>query len=106
MAATTMRIAPPRLPVWPSCVLGRRRPHLLEIVESTNFRPENMYNDVAGVEQHPVALPHAFDTNTGTTRLFNIFDQVIGNSTDMALRSPAPHHHLISARRFSLQTDH
>src|SRR5262249_39815198 len=100
MAATTMRIAPPRLPVWPSCVLGRRRPHLLEIEEHTIVGRENMYNRAAGVDQPPAALPRASDANAGPPRLFNIFDQVIGNSTDMTLRSAAGHDHVICDRGF------
>src|SRR3546814_14063086 len=30
-------------------------PHLFQIVERAHFRPEEMDDDVAGVEQHPVA---------------------------------------------------
>src|SRR5262249_60995359 len=85
--------------------LGRRQPHPPEIEKTTNSGPENMYNAVAGVEQPPAALPHAFDANTGPPRLFNIFDQVIGNSTDMTLRSAAGHDHVICDRGFSGEID-
>src|SRR5262245_19661039 len=100
MAATTIRIVPPRLSGWPSGVLARRRPHLLQSVEGANRRPETVDDHVARVDQDPVALPHALDTNTRHPRLFNVFDQGIGNGADMALRSAAGHDHVIADRRF------
>ena len=40
-----------------------RRPHLLEIVELPDLRAEDMDDDVAGVDQHPVAMGQAFDAS-------------------------------------------
>src|SRR6185503_13447347 len=129
MAATTIRIVPPRLSARPSYVLLRlatswahdpekcapvshqrklnfsRRPHLFKIVEGPNFRPEDMHDDVAGVDQHPVALPHALDTDAGTTRVFQVLDQVVGDSADMTLRPAAGHDHVIANRGFSGEID-
>ena len=42
-----------------SAVLGQ--PHLLDIVESPDFRPEDVDDDIAGVDQHPIAVLEAFD---------------------------------------------
>ena len=64
-----------------------------------------MDNHVAGVDQYPVALPHAFDTNARTARTFNVLDEVFGNSTDMALRPAAGHDHVIADRGFSGELD-
>src|SRR5579859_1872283 len=49
--------------------LGRfaRRPHLFEIVEFPNFRTEDVDDDVARVDQHPVAIGHAFDTRANAS---------------------------------------
>ena len=45
------------------CLRPRARPHLFEIVEGAHFRPEDVDDDVAGVDQHPVAMRHALDAN-------------------------------------------
>ena len=44
------------------------RPHLLEIVEGANFRPEDVDDDVACVDQHPVAVRHALDAHAADAR--------------------------------------
>jgi len=82
-----------------------RRPHLFKIVEGPNFRPEDMHDDIAGIDQHPVPLPHALDTDAGTTRVFQALDQVVGNSADMTLRPAAGHDHVIANRGFSGEID-
>ena len=64
-----------------------------------------MDNHVAGVDQDPVALPHPFDTNARTARTFNVLDEVLGNSADMALRPAAGHDHVIADRGFSGEID-
>ena len=48
---------------------GRTRPHLFEIVEGAHLRPEHVNDDVAGVDQHPVAVRHAFDVHVGDAGL-------------------------------------
>jgi hypothetical protein len=64
-----------------------------------------MHDHIAGIDQYPVALPHALDTNARTARIFDVFDEVIGNSTDMALRPAAGHDHVIADRGFSGEID-
>ena len=49
------------LPLRPAPVA----PHLLEIVEGAHLGPENVDDDVAGVDEHPVAMRHAFDARVG-----------------------------------------
>ena len=39
------------------------RPHLLEVVELAHLGTEDVDDDVAGVEQHPVARIHALDAH-------------------------------------------
>ena len=42
---------------------GVRRPDALEIVELAHFRPEDVDDDVAGIDQHPVGIRQAFDAH-------------------------------------------
>lgn len=43
--------------------LGRavNAPHLLEIVEGAHFGTEDVNDDIAAIDQHPVTMRHAFD---------------------------------------------
>ena len=38
-------------------------PQLLDIVKIPNFRPEEMHDDVTGIDQNPIAILSAFDGN-------------------------------------------
>src|SRR2546426_1110824 len=38
-----------------------RAPHLFEIVIASDVRPEDVHDDIAGVDQHPIALALALD---------------------------------------------
>src|SRR5262249_37430280 len=99
-AATTIRIAPLSLSGWPACVLACRRPHLFKIVEGANLWPEDVHDHVACIDQDPVALPHALDTNARIARIFDVLDEVIGNGADMAQPPSSGHNHVVSDRRF------
>src|SRR5262249_1061138 len=105
MAATTTRIVPPRLSALPSGVLAGRRPHLFKTVEGTNFRSKDVHDHVAGVDQHPVALPNTLDTDARTSCLLNVLDQVFGDGADVALRPAAGHDHIIAYRGFTGEID-
>src|SRR5262249_59841218 len=61
----------------PSPVRSGRRPHLLEIVEGADFRPEDVDDDVAGIDQHPVAVRHAFDPRVPHAGLDGVFDDAV-----------------------------
>ncbi len=46
-------------------------PHPLEVVEAAHFGAEQVHDHVAGIDQHPVGRPEAFDTGVdrGASRL-------------------------------------
>ena len=64
-----------------------------------------MNNHVPGIDQHPITLTHTLDPNAGATRFLHVFDQMIGDSADMALRPAAGHDHVIAYRGFSGEID-
>src|SRR5271169_5642099 len=101
MTATTIRIVPRSV----SACARRCRPHLFEIVEVSHFRPEHVHDHVAGVDQHPIALPQAFDTDAGNGGTLQILDQVFGDSGHMDVRAPGGHDHVIAYRGFAEEID-
>ena len=57
-----------------------------------------MNDDVAGVDQHPIAVRHAFDAGVNA-EFAQIFDYSIGNRSDMAMRSAGRHDHIVAHGR-------
>src|SRR3954468_24158296 len=89
MAATTSLILLSRL------LLARAgaRPHLFEIVEGAHLRPEHMNDDVAGIDQHPVAVLLAFDADAFQARLVEALNGAVRDRCDMTVRASAGHDH-------------
>src|ERR1700689_5736620 len=75
-----------------------RRPHLLDIVEGPHLRPKNVNDNVARVDQHPVAMRNAFHPR-GDASLAQILDNPIGNRPDMTVRPAGRNHHVVADRR-------
>src|SRR5271165_374609 len=114
MAATTIRmrhdrhgssVASSHIAEFGECAsacstsLRRRRcPHLLQIVEGANLWPEDMDDDVAGVDQYPIAMPHALDLGIRYARLGEVFEHAICDRAHMALRPAGGHDHAVSDR--------
>ena len=72
-----------------------RHPHLLKIVEFSDFRPENMHHNVTDIDQDPIVGRLAFDSDR---RIFNLFQSLldlIRDRADMAVLSPGGNHHEI-----------
>lgn len=88
-------------------MLGRpvEPPHFLEIIELTDFRPENMDDDIAGIDQHPIAALQAFDFRCNTTKILKDLEQMIGDGSDMRIGTAGGDDHGIGDRGFSMQID-
>ena len=68
-------------------------PHLLEVVETTHLGTENVDQDVACIDQHPVAGRHALDPRISEAPVLELLDHAIGNRTHMAVRAAGCHEH-------------
>ena len=86
-----------------SCAAAR--PHLLEIVECANFGPEDMNNHVAGVDQHPIAMRQALDSDAGEPSPVKALQHLIGHRPDMAIGPSGGHDHVVGDRGFGAQID-
>ena len=86
----------------------RRRcaPHLFQIVEEANLGPEQMDDDVAGIEQDPIAMGLAFDRHTAMAGFLELGRDLFGQCRDLAGRAAAGDHQVIRDARFAFQIDH
>src|SRR4249920_2601080 len=51
-------------------------PHLLQIVEGADLGPENMHDDIARIDEHPVAMRRALDARRKTGPVEVLHDPV------------------------------
>jgi hypothetical protein len=63
------------------------QPHFLDIVEASDFRPKNVNDHVALVDQHPIAVWHTFDPEIASAGGPEVLQQTLGNGADMAMRT-------------------
>lgn len=63
-----------------------------------------MDDDIARIDQHPVAVGHAFDAR-GETGFVEILDHATGDRSHMAARSPRGHDHVIGDGRFATEIE-
>ena len=63
-----------------------------------------MNDHVASVDEHPIAMRHAFDLRVNAD-FAQIFDHPVGHGSDMAMRSAGGNDHVVADRRFVSKTD-
>ena len=73
-------------------------PELFEIVEAPDFRPEKMDDDIASIDQDPIADRHAFDARRGQPHFLERLRNALGNRADMAIRPAGSDQHPIGQR--------
>lgn len=79
----------------------RRRPHFFNVVESTDFRTEDVNDDVAGIDQHPVSGLETFDAGVSEPFILHVLEKMLANRRNMPVRPPGDHDHVVRKRRFS-----
>ena len=62
-----------------------------------------MDDDIAGIDQHPVATGEALDAGTAMSGFLEGAQQMIGQRTDMPLGPPGSDDHHIGHGRFATQ---
>src|SRR5262249_28368450 len=81
------------------------RPHLLELIEGAHFRSEYMHDDIAGVDQDPVAMRHAFDAHVADAGLVQVFDQAISDRAHLPIGPSGGHNQEVGERAFAGEID-
>ena len=84
---------------------ARTAPHLLEIVEVADFRAEDVDDDVARIDQHPVAMRHAFDVKVLHAGIAELLEHVVRDRADMTVGAAGGHHHGVGDRGFAGEVD-
>ena len=80
-------------------------PHLFDVVELADLGTEDMNDDVAGVDQHPVAAIQTFDAGIAEALVLKIGHDMVGNRQDMAARATGDDDHVVSKRGLSSNVD-
>lgn len=62
-----------------------------------------MDDNIARVDQHPVAKRHPFDPCIADALFLQLLEEPAGNGTDMALGAPRGDNHIVAKRRLSRQ---
>lgn len=81
------------------------RPHFLEVVEGADFGPEDMNNNVSGVQNDPIRLAQTFDSHVFLSGLFELFPYFFSQGADVAGGSPGGDYNVIRKGRVLLEWD-
>jgi hypothetical protein len=80
-------------------------PHFLKIVELPYFRAEDMDDDIARVDQDPVAMRHSLYPWCGDADLFQGSDHTLGDRSHMRVGAARGDDHHVGDRGFAVQVD-
>jgi len=61
-----------------------RRPHLLDVIEGPYFGSEYVHEHISGIDNDPVRIGEAFDTDVLNAAHFQFLFQFLGKGADMA----------------------
>jgi len=64
-----------------------------------------MDDNIAGIDQHPIALGLALDAGAAIAFLFEFLDELVGDGPDMPLRAPLREDHMVADRGLASQVD-
>jgi hypothetical protein len=80
-------------------------PHLFQIVELTDIRPENMDDHVAGIDQDPITMRHALDPRRRQAGIPTRFDDAVGYGANMNIGATGRDNHRVCEGGFSRKID-
>ena len=80
-------------------------PELFQIVEASDFRPEDVDDDVAGIDQHPIGIGQAFNLQIPAPVMLEPFDQLVGNGADMTVGPAGSDDHFIGDDGLAIEID-
>ena len=83
----------------------RSLPHLLDVVELANLGAEDMDDDIARINQHPVSAGQPLDPGIAMAGLLESLDQVVSHGGDMAMRSPGGDDHVVGKAGLALDVN-
>ena len=85
---------------------GLSAPHIFSMLSKARAsRPEDMNDDIARIDQDPIAKRHSFNLCIANALLLQLVEKAVGDSAGMALRAPRADDHEIGKRGFVRQGD-
>jgi hypothetical protein len=81
------------------------RPDLLDIVVAANLRAEEVDDDVADVDQDPIAVRQALDLGAAVAGVLEGAQQVIRHGADVTMRAPGGDDQTVGEGAFVLEID-
>ena len=79
------------------------RPQFLNIVETADFRPENVDDHIARIDQHPIGMGQTLDLDIPLARFLELDRQLIGNRADMPIRAAGGNNHPVRESGFAVE---
>jgi hypothetical protein len=64
-----------------------------------------MHHDIAGIDQHPIAMREAFDPEIALACGLELLDQLFGDGADMPVRTPGGDNHGVRNSGFAVEID-
>jgi hypothetical protein len=86
-------------------VRGQWRPEFLEVVETPHLGAEKVDDDIARINENPIALRNTLDAKMAEARRFQLLDELIGDGGNMPVRPAVGYYHLIGKGSFAVQID-
>lgn len=80
-------------------------PHALKIIVLAHLWAEQMHNDIASIDQNPIALRQTIGGPRTISRFLEAPDQMFGSGSDMTRRATACNHQRIGQRRAPSKID-
>ena len=81
------------------------RPEFLEVVETPHLGAKQVDNDIARINENPIALRNSLDAKMAEARRLQLLDELIGDGGHMPVRPAIGYHHLIGKGSLAVQID-
>lgn len=81
-------------------------PHFFNIIKFTDFGPEEVDDDVTGINDNPVALRHSFGTNAGLAPRMNTFGEFFRHADDLSGRCSRSDDDVVGKGGLAAKVDH
>jgi len=80
-------------------------PELFQIIEASDFRPEDVDDDIARIDQDPIGIGQALDLEVLPPVMLEPFDQLVGDGADMTVGSAGSDDHFIGDDGLAIEID-
>ena len=80
-------------------------PHFFQIIELTNFLAKQVYDNIAHVDQRPIAFVHALDLAPAQAKLLDLAQLMVRHGAHMPVRTARGDDQIVRNGGFTVQVD-